>query len=179
MALETEVKIRISQEELDPIRTRLTELGARCVSSRQEEENVLFDFPDRNLEAAGCAIRLRIYGEHTLLTFKGKIQDDPHYKKREELESSVSDAEKMKAILQALGMEACFKYSKFREIYRISLNQQRVEVCLDETPVGIFVEIEGSPPAIEDLAAHFGWTSDLFIRKNYVEMYLEKLTADH
>ena len=178
MALETEVKIRISQADLGPIRARLAALEARCVSSRQKEENFLFDFPDGNLEAVGCAIRLRIYGEKALLTFKGKVQDDPRYKKREEVETSVGDPLTTKKILEALGMNVSFQYSKFREIYRLSVNQQQVEVCLDETPVGTFVEIEGRAPAIEELAAHFGWAPDSFIRKNYVEMYLEELTAD-
>ena len=45
MALETEVKIRITQEELDPIRARLKELGARCLSPRTEEKNLLLISP--------------------------------------------------------------------------------------------------------------------------------------
>ena len=70
MATETEVKIHISEEELDPIRTRLTELGARCLSPRKKEENRLFDFPDGDLVTCGCAVRLRIYGDAITLTFK-------------------------------------------------------------------------------------------------------------
>jgi inorganic triphosphatase YgiF len=83
MGLETEVKIRITREDLDSIRARLTELGASCLAPRQKEENWLFDFPDQNLRAAGCAVRLRVYGEETLLTFKGQDQNDPRFKKRE------------------------------------------------------------------------------------------------
>ena len=178
MALETEVKIRISQGDLDPIRTRLTELGARRLSPRRKEENLLFDFPDGNLETCGCAVRLRTYGEKTTLTFKGEIQDDPLYKKREELETSVEDPEAMIKVLEALGMTICFEYSKFREIYSLCEDQRQVQVCLDETPVGTFAEIEGSAPDIESLAARLGWAPDLFIRRNYVEMYLEQEIAD-
>ena len=173
MALETEVKIRISQEDLDPIRTRLTELGARCLSPRKKEENRLFDFPDGNLVTCGCAVRLRIYGDTTTLTFKGELKDDPRFKKREELESNVQDAKTLTKVLEGLGMSICFEYSKFREIFRLSLDQRQVHICLDETPVGTFAELEGSPADIESLAAKLGWTPDLFIKKNYVEMYLE------
>ncbi len=181
MAIETEVKIRITREDLDSIRARLKTLGASCRAPRQKEENWLFDFPDRDLLAAGCAVRLRVYGKETFLTFKGKVQDDPRFKKREELESNVDDPDKIRSILQHLGMIVCFKYSKFREIYQLSVDQAHVEVCLDETPVGTFAEIEGSALEIENVAAQLGWNPDSFIRRSYLEMYEEadQLTTDN
>jgi adenylate cyclase class 2 len=179
MALETEVKIRITQEELDPIRARLKELGARCLSPRTEEKNLLFDFTDRNLETCGCAVRLRTFGEEITLTFKGEVQEDPRFKKRQELETSVQDPQATIKVLEALGMHICFEYSKVREVYTLSVDQDQAEICLDETPVGTFVEIEGPESTIEALASQLGWTPDSFIRRNYVEMYLEQQTAGH
>lgn len=179
MALETEVKIRITQEDLDRVRARLTELGAHCLSPRRKEKNILFDFADRKLETCGCAVRLRTYGKKTTLTFKGEIQEDPCFKKREELETSVEDPQALVKVLEALGMHICFEYSKFREIYRLSVDQDQAEICLDETPVGTFVEIEGSENTIKALASQLGWAPDSFIRRNYVEMYLEQQTAEH
>jgi adenylate cyclase class 2 len=173
MSLEIEVKVRISPEDLESIRDQLTKLGASCVEPREKEENWLFDFPDHDLRTAGCALRLRIYGEKSFLTYKGKIQSDPRFKKREELESSVGNPDKIKSILQHLGMSVCGKYSKFREIYQLPVNAEQVEVCLDETPVGTFAEIEGPGAEIASLAALLGWTPDSFIRKNYLEMYEE------
>ncbi len=179
MALETEVKIRISQEDLDPIRARLKELGAHCLSPRREEKNILFDFDDRSLETCGCAVRLRTYGEKTTLTFKGEIQEDPRFKKRQELETGVENPQATIKDLKALGLHICFEYSKIREIYTLSVDQDQAEICLDETPVGTFVEIEGPENTIEALASQLGWTPDSFIRRNYVEMYLEQQTAGH
>ena len=173
MALETEVKISITLEDLDRVRARLTQLGAHCLSPRSEEKNLLFDFTDRNLETCGCAVRLRTYGEKTTLTFKGEIQEDPRFKKRQELETSVDDPQAIIKVLEALGMHICFEYSKIREVYTLSVDQDQAEICLDETPVGTFVEIEGSENTFEALASQLGWTPDLFIRRNYVEMYLE------
>ena len=49
---------------------------------------------------------------------------------------------------------------------------QAHQVCLDQTPVGCFIEIEGSAEGIKYLAAHFGWTE--FITKSYVDLYLER-----
>ncbi len=173
MATETEVKVRITRKDLVSIRARLTELGAFRRAPRQKEENWLFDFPDQDLRAAGCAVRLRVYGKEMFLTFKGKIQDDSHFKKREELESSVVDPAKIRSILEHLGMSICFKYTKFREIYQVPVDEDHIDVCLDETPVGTFAEIEGPTRQIEDLAARLGWTPDSFVRRNYVEMYEE------
>lgn len=173
MALETEVKIRITEEDLERVRARLNELGARCVSPRAEEKNILFDFPERNLETTGCAIRLRTYGEKCTLTFKGEVQEDPRFKKRQELETSIEDPKAMIKVLEGMGMHVCFEYSKIREVYTLSVEKDDAEICLDETPVGIFVEIEGSENSIETLASHLGWTPDSFIRRNYIEMYLE------
>jgi adenylate cyclase class IV len=92
----------------------------------------------------------------------------------------VSDPDQIKNILQHLGMSVCAKYSRFREIYQLSVNQAHVEVYLDETPVGTFAEIEGPASEIEDLAARLGWTPDSFVRRNYLEIYEEagQLTAD-
>ena len=173
MGLETEVKVRIDQEDLDSIRARLTELGASRRAPRQKEENWLFDFPDQDLRVAGCAVRLRIYGKETILTFKGKIQDDSRFKKREELESSVGDPDKIRSILEHLGMNVCVKYTKFREIYQFPVDKDHVDVCLDETPVGTFAEIEGPARQIETVAERLGWPPDSFVRRNYVEMYEE------
>ncbi len=74
--LETEVKISVDEASLVEIRTRLSKLGAQPLAKRAKEENLLFDFPDHRLEREGYALRLRAYGEESLLTFKGKARTD-------------------------------------------------------------------------------------------------------
>lgn len=173
MGMETEVKIRITPEELDPIRSHLEKLGALCLAPSQKEENWLFDFSNGALRDAGCIIRVRVYGKEAFLTFKGPVQDNSHFKKREEIESNVGNPEEIKKILHRLGMNVCFKYSKYREIYQLPINQTYVTVCLDETPVGIFVEVEGTKLQIEEVTTRFGWSPDSFVCKSYIEMYKE------
>ncbi|MEE8161051.1 MAG: class IV adenylate cyclase [Acidobacteriota bacterium] len=170
MALETEIKVRVSPEDLESIRSRLTDLGADQISPRQQESNLLFDFPDGKLRGSDCALRLRTYGEQVTLTFKAKTQSDPLFKRREELESLVGDAQQIQKILQGLGLDVCLEYSKFREIYRCPVDGKRVDVCLDETPVGTFVELEGSSEDIRKLADRLGWTPDQFIQETYVAL---------
>ena len=174
MAKETEVKIRISPNDLEAVRNQLTELGACLVSSRNRETNLLFDLPDQSLKQADCVLRLRTYGHKTTLTFKGIRQNDPLYKNRKELETRVADSQILHQILENLGMRICFEYEKFREIYRVELDGQPVEICLDETPVGVFVEIEGHSDAIQKTAKNLGWSTDQFLTNTYVELYKEK-----
>lgn len=171
MSVETEVKVRVSRREFDRVRARLQELQSSLVCGRQEEDNLLLDFPDDRLERAGCALRLRTYGPRSVLTFKGRVVEDSIFKKREEVETSVGDPAALRALLEALGMEVSFQYSKFREIYTVRFKSRPVIVCLDETPVGDFVELEGDEKAILQLATTWGWKRESFIRKSYVELY--------
>ena len=80
----------------------------------------------------------------------------------------------MKKILEALGMAVCFEYGKFREQFHLPSADDCLEVCIDETPVGFFVEIEGSPVSIEKVAFEMGWSPDRFINKNYIDLYTEQ-----
>ena len=79
----------------------------------------------------------------------------------------------MTKVLEGLGMNICFEYSKFREIFRLSLDQGQVYICLDETPVGIFAELEGSPADIGLWLPSSDGPPNSFIQEDYVEMYLE------
>jgi len=171
--LETEVKISVDPAGLLQIRSRLSELGARPLAERAKEENLLFDFPDHRLEREGYALRLRAYGEESLLTFKGKAREDSRLKEREEIETQVSDGVATRELLCSLGLGVSFRYAKYREILELFLSGEKVVFCLDETSVGAFVEIEGPEAAIDEAAALFGWGSDSFVRTNYVKLYRE------
>ena len=170
MALENEVKIEIKSENLSQMRSRLFELGARPLSLALRETNLIFDFDDHKLRLAGCVLRLRRYGKETILTFKGRIEEHPDLKRREELETRVQDFEETKTILNALGLTVHFEYSKIRETYALERGEEDMTICLDQTAVGNFVELEGSAATIQKIAEELGWTSDLFIKKSYTEI---------
>lgn len=171
MAAEIEVKIQVSAEELAETRRRALELGFQPVHPRAWEENCLFDLPDRRLTEQGCALRLRQYGERSLLTYKGPRRDDPLFKIREEIETPVGDYAAAVRLLEALGFAVTFRYSKFRE--RFEGPDPGVDLCLDETPFGCFVEIEGPPEVLRRVATSLGWGPADFITRNYVDLYLE------
>lgn len=170
--IETEAKFEVAQEQLERVRAQLIELGASLIASRETEDNELFDFEDGRLRVSGCALRLRSYGQNHLLTFKGPVQPDPHLKMREELESAVSSERAIRLILLQIGLRVSFRYSKVREIYNLRWSDATVQVCLDETPVGVFVEIEGAAQAIHELAGRFGFSE--YIRQSYIDLYTER-----
>lgn len=168
MATETEIKVEVTPEELEALRSRLRGESSQG-SARQEEKNTLYDQGDR-LRSRGCTLRLRSYGGRSILTFKGPVDPDSPFKKRAEFETEV-EREAMRAILDSLGFRPSFHYDKYRETRHWKLGGGEVEVCFDETPVGCFVEIEGAPDLLAKAAEELGWETNRFIKRSYVEIY--------
>ena len=65
-------------------------------------------------------------------------------KLREEIETVIGDGETMLRCFEQLGYGVWFRYQKYREEYALS----DVIVAIDETPVGVFVEVEGDEHGI-------------------------------
>lgn len=87
----------------------------------------------------------------------------------------VGDFSAMRGILESLGLRIGFRYAKEREKFRLEAEKTSpIELCIDRTPVGCFVEIEGPPADIRRLARELGWSEDDFVIRNYVELYEEK-----
>ena len=72
------------------------------------------------------------------LTYQGPVQPST-MKLREELETVVGDGEMLLRVFGELGLHVWFRYEKYREEFA----HEDVIVAIDETPVGVFVEIEG------------------------------------
>jgi len=172
---EIEVKIELDQAEFETLRDRIMEAGLKQTATRQREENLLFDFSDRRLTNTGCALRLRRYGDKNIVTYKGPKKRDRLLKIREEIETVITDYNAIKNILGAIGLQVSFQYGKYREKFSSEDPSNPVEVCIDETPVGNFVEIEGSPEKIEEIATSLNWSPDRYIQKNYIDLYQERL----
>jgi adenylate cyclase class 2 len=135
---ETEVKIRlVSWEDGEE---RLARVGAKLREKRYFERNTLFDFPERSLTERGEALRLRQARGRAWLTFKGPMHGGGRIKKRKEYETVLEDGDATREILQALRMSETFRYEKFRAVYAVG----DLLVCLDEVPMGFFMELEGA-----------------------------------
>lgn len=173
MSLETEVKVALTA--VDEFRRRLSGLDAAPLSPRHFEDNVLLDYADRRLRRQGCLLRVRTAGEVASATFKGPPAESAMFKIREELEIRVDNACTAVRIFEQLGLRVWFRYQKYRTEYRIGGDeeQSRVTLALDETPIGVYAELEGSQEAIRRAAASMGYDASRFLRDSYYGLYLE------
>jgi predicted adenylyl cyclase CyaB len=110
---------------------------------------------------------VRAQGTEAFLTFKGPARFEEGSKIRSEREVGVDGHESVVAILGALGFDVSRRYEKFRETWRLG----GVLVCLDHTPIGDFVEFEGSKA--DQVAKRFRFTPIEAERKNYLGLYEE------
>ena len=144
-ALEQEVKLVV--ESVEAARRAVITAGGRLVASRRLLRDSLFDTPDQQLRQRGCGFRIRRDAERTVLTFKGPVLRDV-IKSREEIETTVADADRAEAIVAGLGFRRSFYAEKYREEYALASTC----VAIDETPIGVFIEIEGEPASIAVVA---------------------------
>jgi adenylate cyclase class 2 len=165
--VEIEVKIRIPDPKA--FRETLARAGAVLEKERHAERNILYDFRGGELKKKGLALRLREAGPKAFLTFKGAPQKSRRFKIREEFETEVRNGKQMRRILRGLGLTPAFGYNKFRSVFR----KGRVKVCLDETAIGNFAELEGERSDIVKLVKKLGFSPADMIKRDYVEMILE------
>ena len=168
MKFEIEIKLRLP-EKLAKTRHQLHELGFEIKKHRMLESNVLFDNSKRALRRHGKLVRLRKMGPHNVLTYKGPSQPGK-YKKRQEIEIELSDATALNEILMHVGYHPVFRYEKFRTEY--GRDGEEGKVLLDETPIGNFLEIEGSPRWIDLTARLLGFEHSDYITRSYGYLYL-------
>ncbi len=141
-SLETELKLRIpSVAALEPL---LASLGFSLVQADAEETSLLWD-RNEELRARNSALRLRRYAGKATLTFKGPRVPDPQFKIRPEHETEVADAEATEALLRGLGYVPVMRMVKHRALWA----REELVACLDRTPFGDFLELEGDPNAIK------------------------------
>lgn len=164
--VESEIKLRTAGAE--PARQALARLGAALVRSRHFEDNVLFDDAHASLRARGSLLRLRRTSKGGVLTFKGPRRIVEGVKTREEIEASSSEPDALQAIVESLGLHPVFHYQKYRETY----GWGDVEIVVDETPVGTFLELEGPLDAIHAAAAALGYGPADYITDSYAGLFL-------
>jgi adenylate cyclase class 2 len=168
--LEREIKLRF--QSAAEARETILRAGATPVRGRRLQEDCLLDTADERLRAARSVLRVRMDQGRSLLTYKGPVQPSP-WKLREERETVVSDGETMLYVLERLGFTVWFRYQKYREEFG-SLD---AIVALDETPIGTFVEVEGSEKAITEIAAALGRTERDYIVDSYRGLYVQHCEA--
>jgi adenylate cyclase class 2 len=166
--METEIKLEVPGAKF--ARRLLRAAGFRVSRRRVFETNTVFDTPRGSLSAAATLLRVREAGGTNTLTYKGRPVAGRH-KSREELELEISDAGAMAAILARLGFHPASRYEK----YRTEFQQPRRSgvIMLDETPIGVFLELEGTAYWIDRTAHRLGFEESHYITRSYGGLYLE------
>src|SRR5688572_25379093 len=171
MKLEREIKLRF--DSADEARAKILALGATPLHGRRLQEDALLDTEDELLRRRRGTLRVRCEGGKSLLTFKGPVLPGL-IKIREEHETVVADGAALLTILEALGLHVWFRYEKYREEF----SADDVVFAIDETPVGVFVEIEGGEDAIHAAAAALDKRPDDYITDSYRFLFLQHRDAN-
>ncbi len=166
MPQEIEIKFRVTN--LRSLARKLRAARFRLVTKRTHEMNTLYDLPGEVLRNRKELLRIRKYGVEWTLTHKSGAKRGRH-SSRVELETRVSDGKTLDAILRALGYAPTFRYEKFRAEW----TDGKAQVVVDETPIGNFCEIEGSPRWIDATAKKLGVSPADYITKNYATLFTD------
>ena len=113
---------------------------------------MLYDTPDRQMRARTEILRIRTYAGRCVLTHKRLPDDRPgedRHKHRIETETEVSDGNALAEVFRAIGLVLAFRYEKWRSEW----SDGEGYCVIDETPIGNFAELEGSPQWIDRTAA--------------------------
>ena len=172
MTVETEIKLRV--ESAARAKLLLKRAGFRLRRRRALEENTLFDTDRASLRRAGSALRIRQTRGHAILTCKGPALPGKH-KSREELEIEIGDAALGAKILARLGFKPALSYRKFRSEYVCHKPGKTSAgiICLDETPAGCFLELEGPSRWIEHTRRALGFRASDAVTASYTQLYTD------
>ncbi len=151
-----EVELKSVVDDMTRRRAAVEGAGATLVFDGRLEDR-RYDSPDRALTARDHVLRVRVYrdahGSRAQLDFKGPTQRDDGYKVREEIESHVSDADALVAILDRLGYVVTIAID--RDIVQYELGGAMIR--FEKYPrMDDLVEVEGSRDAIERAIATLG-----------------------
>ncbi|MPY90969.1 MAG: CYTH domain-containing protein [Luteitalea sp.] len=162
--VEREIKLRFASA--DAARRAVEASGATLLRGRRLQEDTLLDTSEHALRQGGCTLRIRLEGAEGFVTFKGPVQPAT-MKVREEMETSVGDGRTMLELFERLGFTPSIRYQKYREEF----SAPGVVVAIDETPAGVFVELEGDEQGIARMASALGCSERDYIRASYLTLF--------
>ena len=168
-------------------------------NGRVHEMNTLYDTLDHSLARNKELMRIRVESPakpskgavtHAIMTFKGpssgvsfesgeevsSAASQSPYKIVEEDETQIDDHEAVARIFRAMGLRPWFRYEKIRTTYVPGPAHpwaKDLEIDLDETPIGVFLELEGAPKAIDRAAKALGFHRSDYVTKTYLALHAE------
>lgn len=171
--IETEIKLPM-KDGVGPARLLLERHGYLITTPRTHQSDQVFDFPNGLLRESGRLLRLRLENTPSensagILTYKGPVLSASPHKSREELETSAADGGTLEKILERLGMVPAFRYEKYRTTFQAAGDPGLV--ALDETPIGVFLELEGPSYWIDQTALRLGFAPRDYVTASYSALF--------
>ena len=169
--IETEIKLRIDgrgKAGVVKARALLRLHGFAVTAPRVFEQNLILDDARNTLRERNTLLRVRAAGKVFTCTFKGPEFPGRH-KRREELEFRVGDFESCLALFAALGFPVACRYEKYRTEF--ARGRETGHVTLDETPIGVFMELEGPARWIDSTAKTLGFPRAAYLTDSYRKLY--------
>ena len=99
-------------------------------------------------------LRIREYGGKWVLTHKRLPDQGPgedRHKHRVETETQVADGRALDVVFRSLGLVPAFRYEK----YRTEWSDAEGHCVIDETPIGVYAELEGPAEWIDRATTHW------------------------
>ena len=168
MPVETEIKFPVT--DLAALAARLQAADFRLQTPRAFESNVLYDFPDRRMRARTEILRIRGYAGRWTVTHKRLPDTGPgedRHKHRIETETEVADGAILAEIFLSLGLVPAFRYEKWRTEW----TDGEGHCVVDETPIGNYAELEGSPQWIDRSATRLAVDPSQYITLSYGRLF--------
>ena len=170
--VETEIKLRWVGSAAEA-RAHIERQGYEVVEPRTLESDQLFDRASGEMKQGDQILRLRRTGAReagagATVTYKGPAIRE-RYKSREEIEFQVSDAEAFTHMLGRLGYLPGFRYEKYRT--KFATAGEPGIITLDETPIGVFLELEGAKSWIDRTAGRLGFALSAYSTASYAALY--------
>jgi adenylate cyclase class 2 len=165
--LEREIKLAFA--DAAQARAAVLAAGATPLRGRRLQEDSLLDTADEVLRRRRCVLRIRVESGKSCVTFKGPAAEPSVMKVREELETPIADGELLVQVFERLGFHVWFRYQKYREEYSCD----DVIVAIDETPVGTYIEIEGSETGITTMTEALSRTPADYVTDSYRGLFMQ------
>ena len=165
-----EIEIKLSFASPAAARSALRKAGFQVTARRAFETNAIYDTPTGTLRAKGLVVRYRVWGRTHIITYKGPAELTPGsvHKRRVERETLVADGAPIVATWEAAGLTPSFRYEKYRTVF--ARPRERGHAMLDETPIGTYVELEGTASWIDRTARLLGFAPHLYIQDSYAAL---------
>ncbi|WP_194191141.1 class IV adenylate cyclase [Clostridium chrysemydis] len=148
-----ELETRVIDIDVDDIRNKLKNLGAKLVKS-EDQINDLYDFSDMRLRKVKGYARIRtvfdkLNNKEVIYLTTKKMLSQGTFKEMEEYETIALDKAMAEGIYKSLGLNLTESIKKYRESYR--LNHSLIEIDINDKAFCPFPYIEIETSSVENL----------------------------